>query len=141
MSAKILIVEDSAEIRGSLKLLIELEGYEAIEASDGLDACSKAAGELPDLILMDLRLPGMDGDDAARLIHAQPKNSAVPILCVSSYSKLYPDRISEAGYVAAYTKTELVEGLSGILTKHLGRAPNHDQTRGGYAEKDAEFAE
>ncbi len=61
MSKKVLIVEDSAEIRGALKILVEMEGYEAIEASNGMEACTKAADEVPDLILMDLRLPGMDG--------------------------------------------------------------------------------
>lgn len=78
-----------------------------------------AADELPDLILMDLRLPGMDGADATRLNHAQPENSAVPIVCISSYAAGHHNQILEAGCVAIYTKTALIENLRSILKKHL----------------------
>jgi DNA-binding response OmpR family regulator len=81
MPSRLLLVEDDHAIRSLLRLLFEDEGFEVLEASDGPEALSVASSERIDLILLDLRLPGMSGFDVCREIR---KSSAVPIIIVSA---------------------------------------------------------
>ena len=65
MSKRILVVEDQEDLRGVLRTLLSGSGYEMLEAADGHDGVAKAKAEQPDLILMDIQLPGLDGYEAA----------------------------------------------------------------------------
>lgn len=84
-AATILVIEDYSDTREMLSVVLRNKGYNVIEATDGLDGFSKACGKSPDLILMDLALPGMDGVETARRIHETPELSHVPIFAVSAY--------------------------------------------------------
>jgi len=66
--------------------LLESAGYELIEALDGLEGVAAAEREHPDLILMDIQLPGIDGYEATRRIRAIPALATVPIIAVTSYA-------------------------------------------------------
>ena len=81
----ILIVEDYSDTRELLSTLLRRQNYNVIEAEDGLEGLLKASAYCPDLILMDLSLPEMDGVEAARRIHAQPKLAHTPIFVVSAF--------------------------------------------------------
>jgi CheY-like chemotaxis protein len=81
----ILIIEDYSDTRELLSALLRSRGYNVIEAEDGLEGLLKATGMYPDLIIMDLSLPEMDGVEAARRIHTQAKLSHIPIFVVSAY--------------------------------------------------------
>ncbi len=81
----ILIIEDYSDTRELLSALLRSRGYDVIEAEDGLEGLLKATGMYPDLIIMDLSLPEMDGVEAARRIHEQAKLSHIPIFVVSAY--------------------------------------------------------
>ena len=81
----ILIIEDYSDTRELLSALLRSKGYNVIEAEDGLEGLLKATGMYPDLIIMDLSLPEMDGVEAARRIHTQAKLSHIPIFVVSAY--------------------------------------------------------
>jgi two-component system cell cycle response regulator DivK len=86
MSKRILVIEDQEDLRGILRDLLTGSGYEVLEAADGNDGVAKAQSGRPDLILMDIQLPGLDGYEATRQIKANPKLVATPIIAVSSFA-------------------------------------------------------
>jgi CheY-like chemotaxis protein len=83
--ATILVIEDYSDTRELLAALLQRQGYRVIEAEDGVEGLLKAGWTYPDLIIMDLSLPEMDGVEAARRIHAQAKLAQIPIFVVSAY--------------------------------------------------------
>ena len=86
MSKLILIVEDQEDLRGVLRDLLSGSGYAVAEAADGQDGVAKAKSERPDLILMDIQLPVIDGYEATRLIKEEPILAKTPIIAVSSFA-------------------------------------------------------
>jgi two-component system cell cycle response regulator DivK len=86
MTNRILVVEDTEDNRQIVRDLLTAAGYELIEAVDGLDGVAAAEREQPDLILMDIQLPGIDGYEATRRIRALPALAKVPIIAVTSYA-------------------------------------------------------
>jgi two-component system cell cycle response regulator DivK len=86
MSKKILVVEDTEDNRQILRDLLGMAGYEMVEAHDGAEGVAKAAEHRPDLILMDIQMPVMDGYEATRRIKANPDLKAIPIVAVTSYA-------------------------------------------------------
>ena len=83
---KILVVEDTEDNRQILRDLLGMAGYDMIEAHDGAEGVSQATEHKPDLILMDIQMPVMDGYEATRQIKANPELKAIPILAVTSYA-------------------------------------------------------
>ena len=79
MSQRILVVEDQADNRRIVRDLLTRAGYELLEAETGDDGVRLAAAERPDLILMDIQLPGIDGHEATRRIRANPDLRQVPM--------------------------------------------------------------
>jgi two-component system, cell cycle response regulator DivK len=104
MTKRILVIEDTEDNRQIVRDLLESAGYELIEALDGLDGVAAAEREHPDLILMDIQLPGIDGYEATRRIRAVPALAAVPIIAVTSYALSGDEAKTRAagcdGYVA-----------------------------------------
>ncbi len=86
MSKRILVVEDHEDNRQILRDLLSTAGFEMIEAGDGEAALRMAASEQPDLILMDVQLPVMDGYEATRRLKADPQLKVIPIIVVTSYA-------------------------------------------------------
>ena len=86
MSKRVLVVEDHEDNRQILRDLLASAGYEMIEAHNGEDGVAAAAAEQPDLILMDIQLPILDGYEATRRIKADPALKAIPIIVVTSYA-------------------------------------------------------
>jgi two-component system cell cycle response regulator DivK len=86
MNKRILVVEDHEDNRQILRDLLGSAGYEMIEAGNGEAGIAAAAAEHPDLILMDIQLPILDGYEATRQIKAQPDLRAIPIIVVTSYA-------------------------------------------------------
>jgi two-component system cell cycle response regulator DivK len=86
MTARILVIEDQADNRTILRDLLRSAGLEVIEAADGEAGVALAVGERPDVILMDIQMPGIDGYEATRRIKATPGLEAVPIIAVTSYA-------------------------------------------------------
>jgi two-component system cell cycle response regulator DivK len=83
---RILVIEDTEDNRLILGDLLSSAGYELIEAVDGLEGVATAEREQPDLILMDIQLPGIDGYEATRRIRKIPALAKVPIIAVTSYA-------------------------------------------------------
>ena len=68
MKSRILVIDDEAEIRRSVRMILEYEGYEVLEASSGPDGVTMAERESPDLVFLDVKMPGLDGFEACRRI-------------------------------------------------------------------------
>ena len=83
---KILIVEDDENSLYLAAFVLEKEGYEVIEARDGFEAIDKTLEESPNLILMDMQLPGLDGYEATRRIKADERVSKIPIVALTAYA-------------------------------------------------------
>jgi CheY-like chemotaxis protein len=81
----ILLIEDYIDTRELLATLLHKRGYKVIQAEDGVEGLLKAGWMYPDLIIMDLSLPEMDGVEVARRIHAQSKLAQIPIIVISAY--------------------------------------------------------
>ena len=81
---RVLLVEDNPDNREMLSLRLERRGYEISFAEDGAEAVEKARTETPDLILMDLSLPVMDGWEATRRIKADAATGAIPVIALTA---------------------------------------------------------
>src|SRR4029434_7982100 len=103
--AKILVIEDYLDTRELLATLLQRRGYRVMEAEDGVEGLLKAGWLYPDLIIMDLSLPEMDGVEAARRIHAQAKLSQIPIFVISAYlTEAVKADVRAAGCVEIFSK-------------------------------------
>src|ERR671936_1518977 len=86
MSRRILVVEDQEDNRRIVRDLLTKSGYEIVEAVTGEEGVTVAEAQHPDLILMDIQLPVIDGYEAARRIKANPTLQHIPIIAVTSYA-------------------------------------------------------
>jgi CheY-like chemotaxis protein len=81
---KILFVDDNLPLHDIMRKLLELMGYDCLSATSGKQCLSKAVSEEPDLIILDIGLPDMDGRDAARLLRSDPATKDIPILALTA---------------------------------------------------------
>jgi two-component system cell cycle response regulator DivK len=120
MSKRILVVEDHAENRRILRILLTSAGFEMIEAVTGEEGVAAAERERPDLILMDIQLPGLDGYEATRRIKANPALRPIPIIVVTSYALSGDDvKAFEAGCDAYVTKPFVPRELLAKVRQYL----------------------
>ena len=104
MTKRILIVEDTEDNRQILRDLLTAAGYELLEATDGEEGIAMAARHHPDLILMDIQLPRLDGYEATRRIKGNQALKDIPIVAVTSYALSGDEEKTRAagcdGYIA-----------------------------------------
>ena len=86
MSKRILVIEDHEDNRRILRDLLTSAGFDVLEATTGEDGVTLAEMRRPDLILMDIQLPGLDGYEATRRIKANPTLRQIPVIAVTSYA-------------------------------------------------------
>ncbi len=95
---KALVIEDHPDLLDVLSRQLEMLGFAVITASNGVDGVEKASGEKPDLILMDIMLPGMDGREATRRIRTKPMLKEIPILAITAlFAESEVNECMEAG--------------------------------------------
>ena len=119
MGKTVLLVEDVDDIRFALKILIERHGYRVIEAADGREAVRTASKQMPDLILMDLSMPTVDGFEATRQIRANSKTSKIPIVAVTAYRDWYRQEALTAGFTDLVDKMDFMQDVGGAVSRHL----------------------
>jgi two-component system cell cycle response regulator DivK len=120
VTKRILIVEDQEDNRTIMRDLLTTAGFTLIEAIDGEEGVKLAASEHPDLILMDIQLPGLDGYEATRRIRALAELKSTPIIAVTSYALSGDEAKCRAagcdGYVAKpFSPRELLAKVRGFL--------------------------
>jgi len=87
MAKKILIADDEEDVKFVIQLFLESKGYEIVTAFDGLDAIDKARAEKPDLILLDIMMPLIDGFEVCRKLKADKDTAGIPIVMISAASQ------------------------------------------------------
>lgn len=123
---KVLVVEDFEDNRFMMRRLLEMSGYSVVEAENGEEAVRRAAEERPDLILMDLSLPLLDGLSATRSIRQNTNSRDVPIIAVSAHDTAdFHAQALAAGCNEYVTKPidfdELETLLARLLEKGVGK--------------------
>ena len=118
---KILLVEDDEDTRYLMQLEMERRGYRVIEADDGEKAVALAEQEHPDIILMDLSLPSMDGLEATKQIREIDQMRAVPIVAVTAHQETdFRESAKASGFDAYVTKPIDFDWLSELIVGLLG---------------------
>ena len=111
----ILVVDDFDDARLLLRTWLERRGFRVVEAENGLQAINQAQTELPDLIIMDVQMPQLDGLSATRQIRNLKSMNSVPIVAVSAYgADLFRDQALAAGcneYVSTPFEPSTLEGI------------------------------
>ena len=120
MSKCILVVEDQADNRRILRDLLVNAGYELVEAESGEEAITAVTARRPDLILMDIQLPVIDGYEATRRIRTNPELKSIPIIAVTSYALAGDEaKALAAGCTAYVTKPFSPRALLAKVQEHL----------------------
>ena len=118
----ILIVEDNDKNLKLVRDVLQVKGFSTLEAGTAEDGITLAAERKPDLILMDIHLPGMNGIDALKVLRADPATSTIPVIAVTA-SVMQQDRklITEAGFDGYVGKPinlkEFLDAVRGILAR------------------------
>lgn len=121
---KILVVEDNPQNRLLVKDVLEFHGYETIEAADGQAGIEMAKKHKPDLILMDLQMPVMDGFTAGKIIRGDPDTKNIKMIAVTSFAMLGDkERIMEAGFDHYISKPINTRELPVLIEEVLGVRP------------------
>lgn len=102
---KILVADDDPAIQELIRLNLEVQGYEVIVASDGVETVRKVLSERPDLMILDILMPEIDGYEVMRLLKNSEETSNIPIIVLTAYA-------SDAGALISW-----VEGAEGYLAK------------------------
>jgi len=124
MKATILVIEDDPTNRALVTKLLRHLGHDSLEAEDGAQALQLAKDRLPDLILLDLGLPQVDGCQVARQLKSDPRTMAVPLVALTAYA-LNGDRARalEAGCDAYVAKPFDPDALAAMIQQTLARRP------------------
>ncbi len=121
MSKRVLVVEDDAQNSYLIGFILEKSGYEVITAADGEQALAEVEKVLPDLILMDMLLPKMNGYEATRRIKARPDAKGIPIVALTAYSmKGDREKILESGCDGYISKPIDPETFVAEMEEYLG---------------------
>lgn len=91
---RILIVDDDEAVRSLLRLTLPKEGFELVEASDGAEALASVAERVPDLILLDWRMPGRSGGEV--LLELRQRHSELPVIVLTAEKRSFPRSLAEA---------------------------------------------
>jgi CheY-like chemotaxis protein len=119
---KILVVEDNEENRDSLSRRLQRRGFTVLTAEDGRIGVQVADAEIPDLVLMDMNMPEVDGWEATRQIKASPKLAGIPVIALTAHAMSGDrDRAIEAGCTDYHTKpiefAKLIAQIEAILAR------------------------
>jgi two-component system, OmpR family, alkaline phosphatase synthesis response regulator PhoP len=121
---RVLVVDDDPVILHLIVLNLELEGHEAVTAMSGMQALELARSEQPDVLVLDVMLPGMDGFEVCRTLQHDRSTERIPVVLLSARA-LHSDvqRGLEAGAVEYVTKPFDPLDLVAIIERHAARAP------------------
>jgi len=124
MKPTILVIEDDPMASRLVALMLSNAGYQVVSASNGPQGLDMAQDSPPDLVLLDLMLPGPDGFDVLNQLRAEPRTASMPVIVVSSKSQLTDkqtaSRIGANAYLTKpYKRPELLEIIHSLLNEKL----------------------
>ena len=123
MAAKIMVVDDNADCRELLAILLGDLGHEVVQAKSGEESLEKAVLEKPDLIIMDMVLPGINGLGATAKLKQDVKTAAIPIVAFSGWAeRRFQDRAKQEGIVVFVTKPTSAWALNDVIKQCV---PSH----------------
>ena len=118
--ATVLVVEDNELNLELITDVLSIAGYTIIAARDGVSALVIAAESQPDLILMDIQLPGMDGLEATRQLKKNPATASIPVVAVTSFAmKGDREKVEEAGCAGYFVKPINVRTIADDIRKYF----------------------
>ena len=112
---KVLVIDDNERNRYLARFLLEQRGHEVLEAEDGEQGLARVASDLPDVVIMDLGLPGIDGLEATRRLRANPATASLPVIACTAHSMVDDEQ------------TALDAGCNGYISKPIDPARFVDQ--------------
>lgn len=130
MTKRVLIADDYDDTRRMMRYMLETRGYEAIEAADGIDAVEKAHKYHPDMILMDIAMPMLDGLKATEAIRQFDDDPDIPIVALTAYDDFYEERALAAGCNEVIGKPFEFEELEETLDYYLNDRLPDEHIRG-----------
>ena len=120
MSYKILVADDNTASRELIREVLELSGYEVIEASDGESAVEQARAALPDLVLVDIQMPRLDGYGVLRELRADARLAGMRVVALTAFAMQSDrDRAIQAGFDGYITKPVEITALRKEIRKFL----------------------
>lgn len=118
----VLVVDDYADNREMYAEFLRFAGFTVLEAKDGYEALAQASATPPDLVVMDLSLPGLDGWEATRRLKADPRTKAAPVIAVTGFALGgHADAARAAGCDLVLTKPCTPEDLTAAIRRLLAR--------------------
>jgi DNA-binding response OmpR family regulator len=132
---RLLVADDDDAVREVLVLLLEMQGFEVHAVTNGHEACVAARERRPDLLLLDVMMPVLDGWSALRELKADPATSTIPVLLVSALGARADERsaaeFGAAGYVTKpFRSHELLARVDALLVHATGSIDGHDRPDG-----------
>lgn len=126
---RILVADDEPEVVDLLRMMLEWEGYEVVAAADGEEALERASADLPDLILLDVRMPKMHGLDVLEKLQVDPLTVEVPVIMLSVVTT-YPEvRMAlQRGAIAYLSKPFELKELTRLVGRVLATDPEGRNT-------------
>ena len=130
--ALVLVVEDYQDAREMYSAYLQFSGYRVAEATNGLEAIEKTLELMPDIILMDLALPKIDGWEATKRLKSDERTKHIPIVALTGHALAgFAEGAREAGCDAFVTKPCLPDALVAEIRRMLERTPAHEPGKRG----------
>jgi two-component system cell cycle response regulator DivK len=121
---KVLVVDDNKDNVFLIRFILQKSGYQVVEAFDGLEGVRLAIEEKPDLILMDIQLPDIDGLEATQRIRKSGANGNIPIIALTAFAMTGDrDKALSAGCTGYITKPINVKSFTSAIEKYLAETP------------------
>lgn len=126
---RVLVIDDDAAVRLVLQRNLEHAGFEVMTAEEGLGGLAAALGEAPDIVVLDLMMPNVDGFVVLDALQRDPRTAAIPVIVLTAVTAPgVRERCEEGGAALVMTKpfepTMLAAGINAILTVASGRSPS-----------------
>lgn len=120
MAGRVLVVEDHSSVRAFLRVLLEGEGYRVTEATGGLEAVATAEEVKPSLILLDLMMPGLDGERVLSLLEEKDETKDIPVIVVTAKEEAIERVAGRLGAENVFRKPFEDQELLAQVAKHAG---------------------
>lgn len=130
LQKRVLIIDDEAHMRAAIREFLERSGYLASEAADGPAGLAKAESEHPHVILLDIRLPGLNGYEVCRRLKGNPATQPIPVIVMTAYLDGPISRLAdEAGAMACILKPFRLEALLAMIQAVIAGTERRAKTK------------